>query len=49
MIIRHKLVGIEGYHLSVAEWLPLEVPVSPHTQGYLRTKKEKLGHKLSSV
>ena len=44
-----KLVGIEGYHLSVAEWLPLEVPVSPHTQGYLRTKKEKLGHKLSSV
>ena len=44
-----KLVGIEGYHLSVAEWLPLEVPVTPHTQAYLRTKKEKLGHKLSSV
>ena len=44
-----KLVGIEGYNLSVAEWLPLEVPASAHTQGYLRTKKEKLGHKLSSV
>ena len=44
-----KLVGIEGYELSVAEWLPLEIPPSDHTRGYLRTKKEKLGHKLSSV
>jgi 3,4-dihydroxy 2-butanone 4-phosphate synthase/GTP cyclohydrolase II len=44
-----KLVGIEGYQLSVVEWLPLEIPPSPHTQSYLRTKKEKLGHKLSSV
>ena len=44
-----KLVGIEGYQLSVAEWIPLEIPPSVHTRGYLKTKKEKLGHKLSSV
>jgi 3,4-dihydroxy 2-butanone 4-phosphate synthase / GTP cyclohydrolase II len=44
-----KLVGIEGYKLSVAEWIPLEVPVGEHTRRYLRTKKEKLGHKLTSV
>ena len=44
-----KLVGIEGYKLSVVEWLPLEMAPSPYTQGYLKTKKEKLGHKLSSV
>jgi 3,4-dihydroxy 2-butanone 4-phosphate synthase/GTP cyclohydrolase II len=44
-----KLVGLEGYGLSVAEWLPLEIPPSEHTKRYLRTKKEKLGHKLSSV
>jgi 3,4-dihydroxy 2-butanone 4-phosphate synthase/GTP cyclohydrolase II len=44
-----KLVGIEGYQLSVVEWIPLEIPPSAHTRGYLRTKKEKLGHKLSSV
>jgi 3,4-dihydroxy 2-butanone 4-phosphate synthase / GTP cyclohydrolase II len=44
-----KLVGIEGYQLSVAEWLPLEIPPSTHTRGYLKTKKEKLGHKLTSV
>jgi 3,4-dihydroxy 2-butanone 4-phosphate synthase/GTP cyclohydrolase II len=44
-----KLVGIEGYGLSVSEWLPLEVPPSESTRRYLKTKKDKLGHKLSSV
>jgi 3,4-dihydroxy 2-butanone 4-phosphate synthase/GTP cyclohydrolase II len=44
-----KLVGIEGYKLSVVEWLPLEIPPSEHTQRYLKAKKDKLGHKLSSV
>jgi 3,4-dihydroxy 2-butanone 4-phosphate synthase/GTP cyclohydrolase II len=44
-----KLVGIEGYKLSVVEWLPLEIPPSLHTQSYLKTKKEKLGHKLTGV
>jgi 3,4-dihydroxy 2-butanone 4-phosphate synthase / GTP cyclohydrolase II len=44
-----KLVGLEGYGLSVAEWIPLEIPASVHTERYLRTKKEKLGHKLRGV
>jgi 3,4-dihydroxy 2-butanone 4-phosphate synthase/GTP cyclohydrolase II len=44
-----KLVGIEGYQLSVVEWLPLEIPPSEHTRGYLKAKKEKLGHKLTGV
>jgi 3,4-dihydroxy 2-butanone 4-phosphate synthase/GTP cyclohydrolase II len=44
-----KLVGIEGYNLSVAEWIPLEIPPSDYTRRYLQTKKQKLGHKLSSV
>ena len=43
-----KLVGVEGYGLSVSEWLPLEIPASDSTRRYLKTKKEKLGHKLSS-
>ena len=43
-----KLVGIEGYGLSVSEWLPLEIPASDSTRRYLKTKKDKLGHKLSS-
>ena len=44
-----KLVGIEGYGLSVSEWLALEIPASESTRRYLKTKKEKLGHKLTSV
>jgi 3,4-dihydroxy 2-butanone 4-phosphate synthase/GTP cyclohydrolase II len=44
-----KLVGLEGYGLSVAEWLPLEIPASVHTERYLRTKKDKLGHRLKGV
>ena len=44
-----KLVGIEGYGLSVSEWLPLEIPASDSTRKYLKDKKDKLGHKLSSV
>ena len=44
-----KLVGIEGYGLSVTEWLPLEIEPSEGTRRYLKTKKDKLGHKLSGV
>ena len=44
-----KLVGVEGYGLSVSEWVPLEIPASDSTRRYLKTKKDKLGHKLSSV
>ena len=44
-----KFVGLEGYGLSVRETVPLEVPASSFARAYLKTKKEKLGHKLSSV
>ena len=44
-----KLVGLDGYGLSVTEWLPLEIAPSLHTQRYLTTKKVKLGHKLRGV
>jgi 3,4-dihydroxy 2-butanone 4-phosphate synthase/GTP cyclohydrolase II len=44
-----KLIGIEGYGLSVSEWLSLEIPASDSTRRYLKTKKERLGHNLSSV
>jgi 3,4-dihydroxy 2-butanone 4-phosphate synthase/GTP cyclohydrolase II len=44
-----KLVGLEGYGLSVTEWIPLEIPASEHTRRYLMTKKVKLGHKLTGV
>jgi 3,4-dihydroxy 2-butanone 4-phosphate synthase/GTP cyclohydrolase II len=45
-----KFVGLEGYGLSVVETLPIEVPpTTEFTRRYLKTKKEKLGHKLKSV
>ena len=44
-----KLVALEGYGLSVAEWLPLEIPASASTLRYLTTKKTKLGHLLRGV
>jgi 3,4-dihydroxy 2-butanone 4-phosphate synthase/GTP cyclohydrolase II len=44
-----KMVAVEGYGLSVLEWLPLEIPASEHTRKYLKTKKDKMGHRLDSV
>ena len=44
-----KFVGLQGYGLSVSEAVPLEIPASDHTRRYLKTKKDKLGHKLSGV
>ena len=44
-----KFIGLEGYGLSILESVPLEVPPSEFSKDYLRAKKEKLGHRLSSV
>ena len=44
-----KFIGLEGYGLSVVESVPLEVTVSEFSKAYMKAKKEKLGHKLSSV
>jgi 3,4-dihydroxy 2-butanone 4-phosphate synthase/GTP cyclohydrolase II len=44
-----KLVAIEGYGLSVTQWLPLEVPASPSNLRYLNTKRDKLGHALRAL
>ena len=41
-----KIVGVDGYGLSVTGQVPLEVPVNPHNEGYLRTKRDKMGHLL---
>lgn len=44
-----KLAGVTGEGLSVSERLPIEIPPTASTARYLKTKKEKLGHLLSSV
>jgi 3,4-dihydroxy 2-butanone 4-phosphate synthase/GTP cyclohydrolase II len=45
-----KFIGLQGYGLSVSESIPLEIaPSTEFTRKYLKTKKDKLGHTLSSV
>jgi 3,4-dihydroxy 2-butanone 4-phosphate synthase / GTP cyclohydrolase II len=44
-----KFVGLQGYGLSVVESVALEIPPSATTRKYLKTKKDKLGHRLTSV
>src|SRR3954453_23168026 len=41
-----KIVGLAGYGLSVADQVPIQAVPNPHNEGYLRTKKEMLGHVL---
>jgi 3,4-dihydroxy 2-butanone 4-phosphate synthase/GTP cyclohydrolase II len=41
-----KLVGLEGYGLTISERVPLEVKPNDTNVRYLRTKKDKLGHIL---
>ncbi|MFL6069515.1 MAG: GTP cyclohydrolase II, partial [Gaiellaceae bacterium] len=41
-----KLAGIEGFGLTVVEQVPLEVPPHAENVRYLRTKRDKLGHRL---
>ena len=41
-----KVVGLEGYGLTVEERVPLELDTDPHNAEYMRVKKEKLGHLL---
>jgi 3,4-dihydroxy 2-butanone 4-phosphate synthase/GTP cyclohydrolase II len=41
-----KLVGLQGYGMEVVERVPLKVAATHHSERYLRTKKEKLGHIL---
>jgi 3,4-dihydroxy 2-butanone 4-phosphate synthase/GTP cyclohydrolase II len=44
-----KFVGLQGYGLAVSAVVPLEIPASDSTRRYLKTKKDKMGHTLSSV
>ena len=41
-----KIVGLDGYGLSVTEQVPIRVSPNPHNENYLHTKRDKLGHLL---
>ncbi|MCG8566605.1 MAG: GTP cyclohydrolase II, partial [Desulfobacterales bacterium] len=41
-----KMIGLEGYGLSVVEQVAIEVEANCHNQGYLKCKQAKMGHLL---
>ena len=43
-----KMVGLEGYGLRVDDRVPIVQPAHNENAGYLRTKRDKLGHLLVS-
>jgi 3,4-dihydroxy 2-butanone 4-phosphate synthase/GTP cyclohydrolase II len=44
-----KIVGLEGYGLTFVERVPIEVPANESNRKYLSTKRDKLGHLLTSL
>ncbi len=42
-----KIVGLEGYGLSVVEQVPIEIPPNKYNKRYLECKKLKMGHMLN--
>jgi 3,4-dihydroxy 2-butanone 4-phosphate synthase/GTP cyclohydrolase II len=43
-----KMVGLEGYGLSIVEQVPIEIEPNKFNRGYLECKKLKMGHLLNS-
>ncbi len=41
-----KVVGLESYGIEIVETVPLVVACNPYNERYLKTKQEKLGHRL---
>ncbi len=41
-----KVIGLESYGIEIVETVPVIVPANPHNARYLKTKQEKLGHRL---
>ncbi|MDH4156907.1 MAG: GTP cyclohydrolase II, partial [candidate division Zixibacteria bacterium] len=42
-----KVIGLNGYGLKISERIPLEIEPGRFNQGYLETKRDKLGHLLN--
>lgn len=44
-----KRAGLEGYGLRVTGRMPLPLSVNPHNVGYLRTKRDRMGHQIDGL
>jgi 3,4-dihydroxy 2-butanone 4-phosphate synthase/GTP cyclohydrolase II len=41
-----KIVGLEGYGLTVTDQIPIQHPPTEHNREYLRAKRDRMGHLL---
>jgi 3,4-dihydroxy 2-butanone 4-phosphate synthase/GTP cyclohydrolase II len=41
-----KMIGLEGYGLTIVRQIPIEVEPNPYNKGYLKCKQAKMGHLL---
>jgi len=41
-----KIIGLEGYGLSVSGQVPIQPTPNPHNEAYLRAKRDRMGHTL---
>jgi 3,4-dihydroxy 2-butanone 4-phosphate synthase / GTP cyclohydrolase II len=41
-----KIIGLEGYGLSVTEQVPIRAVPNPHNEAYLASKRDRMGHTL---
>ena len=41
-----KYGGIAGYGLSIVERVQLDIAPTPENEAYLRTKRDRMGHRL---
>jgi 3,4-dihydroxy 2-butanone 4-phosphate synthase/GTP cyclohydrolase II len=44
-----KMHSIAGYGLEIVEQLPIEIPPNQHNRGYLRAKRDKMGHLFREI
>lgn len=44
-----KVVGLDGYGLTILERIPIEAPANTHNLNYLKTKRDKMGHQLETL
>ena len=44
-----KIIGLDGYGLKITKRVPIEIKPNAVNKRYLKTKKEKMGHKLKFI